>query len=98
MIFGLIYSETVGTFPKAIFVAAGCFAFAAFIFLSLIRPDAGIKVRRRVPRRLDDSGVERGRSRVSKDIRKSGVRITVVPVDDAPGSYGAASFAGSSLN
>ena len=98
MIFGLVYSETVGTFPKAIFVAAGSFAFAAFIFLSLIRPDAGIKVRRRVPRRLDDCEVERGRSRVSKDIRKSGARVAVVPVEDVSVSYGAASLTGSSLN
>ena len=67
-------------FPKAIFVAAGSFAFAAFIFLSLTRPDAGIQVRRRVPRRLDDCEVERGR--VSKDIRKSGARVAVVPVED----------------
>ncbi|KAH9838659.1 MFS general substrate transporter [Rhodofomes roseus] len=91
LIFGLIYAETVATFPKAIFVAAGSFAFAAFIFLSLIRPDAGIKVRRRVARRVDEGEMERGRSRVSKDISKSGTRVAVVSIGGTPSSQGTAS-------
>ncbi|KZT73532.1 MFS general substrate transporter [Daedalea quercina L-15889] len=91
LIFGLVYSETVATFPKAIFVAAGSFAFVALVCLSLIRPDAGVKVRRRAARRAEEGEVERGRSRVSKDISKPSVRIAVVPVTEEPSSLGTAS-------
>ncbi|KAH9930091.1 uncharacterized protein B0H18DRAFT_995187 [Fomitopsis serialis] len=90
LIFGLIYSETVATFPKAIFVAAGGFAFAAFICLSLIRPDAGVKVRRR--------GDGRGRSRVSKDISKSGTRVAVIPVGGGEPSSQSTTASGSMLH
>ncbi|CCM04669.1 uncharacterized protein FIBRA_06855 [Fibroporia radiculosa] len=87
LLFGILYSTTVAQYPKAIFVAAGCFAFLAMIFISLVRPDAGTKTKRR-PRRLEDAEPERGRSRATKDIRQSSakhsVQIVVVPVDDAP--------------
>ncbi|PCH42581.1 MFS general substrate transporter [Wolfiporia cocos MD-104 SS10] len=93
LLFGVVYSMTVAQYPKAIFVAAGSFAFVAFVFLSMIRPDAGVKVRRGVSRRVEDVEVERGRSRVSKDINQAYTRVIVVPVT---GSSGDALIMGSS--
>jgi hypothetical protein len=69
MIFGLVYSETVAKFPKAIFAVA-----AALLVISLtmvlcvknpVRPAAypGRKKNRQ------ERDIERGRSRVSKDLR-----------------------------
>ncbi|KAL6307471.1 MFS general substrate transporter [Sparassis latifolia] len=75
ILFGLIYSTTVAQFPKAIFIAAGAFAFAALVLICLVRPDAGLRAK--VPsRRRDDSEIERGRSRVSKDISHSSMNPT----------------------
>ncbi|KZT06143.1 MFS general substrate transporter [Laetiporus sulphureus 93-53] len=93
LLFGLVYSSTVATYPKAIFVAAGSFAFTAMVFLCMIRPDVGHKGRRRASRRHDDVEPERGRSRISKDISKASVRVVVVPI--ASGSYGMVSERGS---
>jgi len=93
LLFGIVYSSTVAQFPKAIFVAAGSFAFIAFVLLCIIRPDAGTKARRKYPRRLDE--VERGRSRVSKDISKSNTQISVISVGG--GSSGVESASGSML-
>ncbi|KAF8968180.1 hypothetical protein BDZ97DRAFT_1916391 [Flammula alnicola] len=73
MLFGLIYSGTVANFPKAIFVtAAGLMVFALSITMCVRNPvhvlppvrGPGKGVRRR-----RDGDVERGRSRVSKDLR-----------------------------
>ncbi|OSX59092.1 hypothetical protein POSPLADRAFT_1173348 [Postia placenta MAD-698-R-SB12] len=86
LLFGVVYSATVAQFPKAIFVAAGSFAFVAFALLCMVRPDVGTKTRRKLSRRRDDSEIERGRSRVSKDINKSSVNVAVVPVASGSGS------------
>ncbi|KAF8638311.1 hypothetical protein AX17_002331 [Amanita inopinata Kibby_2008] len=78
MLFGLVYSESVATFPKAVFALAGGILFIGFVLLMVVRNPAGTphmgpgdrgkkdKGKRR-PRRFID--VERGRSRVSKDLR-----------------------------
>jgi hypothetical protein len=75
MIFGLIYSETVAKFPKAVFaVAAALLVFALTVVLCVKNPvlpayhnsersPTGKKNRRQ------GRDVERGRSRVSKDLR-----------------------------
>ncbi|KDR76286.1 hypothetical protein GALMADRAFT_156377 [Galerina marginata CBS 339.88] len=82
MLFGLIYSSTVAHFPKTIFVVgAGIMVFALAMMLCVRNPvrmprslssssspgaNAGGKRRRR-------DGQERGRSRVSKDLRGGAV-------------------------
>lgn len=69
MLFGVVYSGTVATFPKAIFATAAGICFVALTLVSLIRPDAGAKgKRKRVGVEVE---IERGRSRVSKDLRVS---------------------------
>jgi len=67
MLFGLIYSETVAVFPKAIFVVgAGIIGFALTIMLCVRNP---VPAKRDLRRRQEDGEMERGRSRVSKDLR-----------------------------
>jgi len=68
MLFGLVYSLTVATFPKGIFVLAAAFV-AAAMFLVLFVRTPGKPNKRKT--RWDDE-VERGRSRASKDLTGSG--------------------------
>ena len=75
--FGIIYSKTVATFPKTIFVVAGSLVLASLVVLLLLRPDALVHPRRkgkRVGGSLSalEARVEspRGRSRKNKDIRQ----------------------------
>ncbi|KAJ7931538.1 major facilitator superfamily-domain-containing protein [Mycena leptocephala] len=75
LLFGLVYSGTVATFPKAVFVTAIGILFAALAAIMLVRsPLSEIKksaARRR--RRINSLEEEqRGRSRVSKDLRGYG--------------------------
>ncbi|KAF8656267.1 hypothetical protein AX16_002703 [Volvariella volvacea WC 439] len=66
MLFGLIYSETVATYPKAIFTTAAGILFLALVLVLLVQaPD--VRARKGTRRTFKD--VERGRSRVSKDLR-----------------------------
>ncbi|KAJ7101611.1 major facilitator superfamily domain-containing protein [Mycena crocata] len=85
MLFGLIYSGTVATFPKAVFVTAMGILSAALVATLLVRSPlaevkdkASMRRRRAVPPEDEE---ERGRSRVSKDLR---------------GGYGSTSEAGPS--
>ncbi|KAF7354836.1 MFS general substrate transporter [Mycena sanguinolenta] len=65
LFFGLIYSGTVATYPKAVFVAVNCVLFAAFIAMVVVRsPLSGFNA----PMSEDEE--ERGRSRGSKDLRR----------------------------
>ena len=76
--FGTIYSKTVATYPKTIFVVAGSMALASIVVLLLLRPDALIKPRRK-GKRVTPGALEarveplRGRSRKSKDLRRPSV-------------------------
>lgn len=105
MIFGVIYSTSVASFPKAIFTTAACILFISIIALAFLRPGASLKARRqyrkKVMRRLQEGGgnegevgVERGRSRVSKDLGVGGrgygvgVRVFVVQGSSSEGSEG----------
>jgi hypothetical protein len=66
MLFGLIYSETVAAFPKAMFVVgAGIVVFVLTTMLCVRNP---VPAQRKLRRRRDGE-MERGRSRVSKDLR-----------------------------
>lgn len=77
MIFAVIYSKTVATYPKAIFVVAGSMVLASIVVLLLLRPDALVHPRRK-GRRVAGSlsalearvETQRGRSRKSKDLRQ----------------------------
>jgi len=74
LLFGLIYSGTVATFPKAVFVTAMGILFVALFATMFVRsPLADAKgkspVRRQVAHRDAEEEEERGRSRVSKDLR-----------------------------
>lgn len=78
LLFGLVYSSTVGTYPKAIFLCAACVGVGALALLFLVRPvgvgakvKAGVKMGRTILVTVEgvEREVERGRSRVSKDLR-----------------------------
>ncbi|KAJ6619792.1 major facilitator superfamily domain-containing protein [Mycena sp. CBHHK59/15] len=76
LLFGLVYSGTVATFPKAVFVTAIAILFASLAAIMLVRsPLSEVKGknaarRRRQLRELEEE--QRGRSRVSKDLRGYG--------------------------
>lgn len=65
VLFGLVYSVTVAQLPQAIFILAGSLLFVSLILVWLVRPPAVPRVRMR-----RDGDVERGRSRVSKDLSR----------------------------
>ncbi|KAF8071918.1 major facilitator superfamily domain-containing protein [Lyophyllum atratum] len=75
MLFGLVYSGTVAAFPKAVFVTAGGLLICSLMLVMLVRgpviPNAGGPVSgkgtKKGKRKVLDG--ERGRSRVSKDLR-----------------------------
>jgi hypothetical protein len=95
LLFGLIYSGTVATFPKAVFVAAMGILFVALLATILVRnPVADVKgkspARRRLGRRRDtEEEEERGRSRASKDLRGYGSTSEAgSPPEQGPSSSG----------
>ncbi|KAG6909060.1 hypothetical protein DXG01_002213 [Tephrocybe rancida] len=69
MLFGLVYSETVAVFPKAVFVTAGGLLLCALLLALLVR---GPVVQRGKGKKKAVQS-ERGRSRVSKDLRGGAV-------------------------
>lgn len=73
MLFGLIYSGTVATFPKTIFATAAGILVASLACLLLIRAPVSVPPKGKNAalrrRRQQEEEVERGRSRVSKDLR-----------------------------
>ncbi|KAJ6516390.1 major facilitator superfamily domain-containing protein [Mycena sanguinolenta] len=73
LIFGLIYSGTVAVFPKAVFVTAIGILFVALLATMFVRnpiTDVKGKSPARRPRTAEEEE-ERGRSRASKDLRRS---------------------------
>jgi hypothetical protein len=77
MLFKMIYSNTVAQFPKAIFVIGALLCLFALLMISGMRKQPVIIKRRKVIPEL-----ERGRSRVSKDLRGGAIPYY-------PRSYGA---------
>jgi len=74
LLFGMVYSGTVATVPKTIFVTAAAIMCAALAAIMLVRSplsEVSLKgkadARRR--RRIEIEEANRGRSRVSKDLR-----------------------------
>ena len=74
MLFGMIYGGTVAKFPKAIFVISAVLCLFALVMFSWVRNPVlkvgFFKSKAPIKRRRDNSEMpERGRSRVSKDLR-----------------------------
>lgn len=67
LMFGVVYSATVATFPKAIFATAAAVTLVALALLCLLRPDAALRAKQRQRINRHDE-IERGRSRVRKDL------------------------------
>jgi hypothetical protein len=91
MIFGLVYSETVAKFPKAVFsVAAAILVFALTTILCVknpVRPAyPGRSTGKKNINRRQGRDIERGRSKVSKDLRGGAIN----------GNYGSVNSSGSS--
>ncbi|KAJ6612128.1 major facilitator superfamily domain-containing protein [Mycena sp. CBHHK59/15] len=75
LLFGLVYSGTVATFPKAVFVTAIGILFVALTATLLVRSPLAEARRKSGSRRrfrTVEEEEERGRSRVSKDLRGYG--------------------------
>ncbi|KAF8206384.1 hypothetical protein K438DRAFT_1817102 [Mycena galopus ATCC 62051] len=76
LLFGLVYSGTVANYPKTVFVTAIAILFAALTAIMLVRsPLSEIKGKASARRRRRINSLEeqqRGRSRVSKDLRGYG--------------------------
>jgi len=70
MIFATIYSETVAVFPKAIFTSAASILVVSLALILMVRPAAELKAKRKAKRARLDADIERGRSRVSKDLSR----------------------------
>jgi hypothetical protein len=72
MLFGLLYSSTVARFPKGIFVLAASILLISVILLSGVHPHQSINAlkRKKGQRPWEGQDVERGRSRVSKDLNR----------------------------
>ncbi|KAF7424424.1 hypothetical protein PC9H_009731 [Pleurotus ostreatus] len=69
LIFGLIYSGTVATFPKAVFNTAAGILILAIVAIFLVQPPLGASKGKKARRDSAEIEVERGRSRVPKDLR-----------------------------
>ncbi|KAG1775895.1 major facilitator superfamily domain-containing protein [Suillus placidus] len=89
MVFGVIYSSTVASFPKAIFATASGLVLLSIAFTMLVRPDVSLSIMKR--KKVEGKGKPvirpygvkpkrryqeqaRGRSRVSKDLRGGAAR------------------------
>jgi len=89
MIFGVVYSSTVASFPKAIFATAGGMVLISIALTVLVRPDVSLSMK---CKKLEPKGKavsrpypvkpkrrrqeeNRGRSRVSKDLRGGAARV-----------------------
>ncbi|KAI0749970.1 major facilitator superfamily domain-containing protein [Daedaleopsis nitida] len=103
ILFGFLYSNTVATFPKAIFAFAAALIFVSLVLLVLLRPDALLKARRKA-KRVTPGAVEalldhrpRGRSRKSKDIRQpsSSGLLQLPGTGQSYGTMSSASMSGS---
>ncbi|GJE85679.1 MFS general substrate transporter [Phanerochaete sordida] len=70
LLFGVVYSATVATFPKAIFATAAAVTLIALALLCLLRPDVALRARQRQRANLREE-IERGRSRVRKELTLS---------------------------
>ncbi|KAF9496754.1 hypothetical protein BDN71DRAFT_1445680 [Pleurotus eryngii] len=69
LIFGLMYSGTVATFPKAVFNTAAGILILAILAIFLVQPPLGASKGKKTRRDSAEIEAERGRSRVPKDLR-----------------------------
>ena len=69
MIFGLVYSETVAKFPKAVFAVAAALLVLSLTMVLCVRNPIQPAYPGRSKKSRQGQDIERGRSRVSKDLR-----------------------------
>ena len=69
MIFGLVYSETVAKFPKAVFAVAAALLVLSLTMVFCVRNPVQPPYPGRSKKKRQGRDIERGRSRVSKDLR-----------------------------
>jgi len=76
ILFGVIYTNTVASFPRAIFVAAAALVIVAIALTVFVRPDVSLSMLKNTRRKRKSGTVSRhkaeerrGRSRASKDLR-----------------------------
>lgn len=69
MLFGLIYSETVAAFPKAIFVAAAGILVTSLTLMMLVRGPKTPSMKGKGKAKRNAKEPQRGRSRIRKDLR-----------------------------
>lgn len=70
IIFGVIYGNTVASFPKAVFAVAGVLVLVAIALTTFLRPDVSLSTPKSNRKKMKCRAIEhRGRSRVSKDLR-----------------------------
>lgn len=80
MLFGMIYSNTITNFPKAVFVAGTMMCLFALVVFSCVRnPVIKIGFSKGIApiERRRDKMPERGRSRVSKDLRGGAIPYNI---------------------
>ncbi|KAF8806993.1 hypothetical protein BYT27DRAFT_7190702 [Phlegmacium glaucopus] len=75
MIYGLVYSGTVAKFPKAIFAISVFFLVCASAMVLCVRNPARPGWRSKGKKNREGRDVERGRSRVSKDLRGGAIIV-----------------------
>jgi len=83
MVFGVVYSSTVASFPKAVFAVACALVLVSIALTILVRSDVSLSMK---PKKVKAKGkaivkpnlryqeISRGRSRVSKDLRGGAAR------------------------
>jgi len=71
MLFGMIYSGTVAQYPKAIFVTGAVMCMLALVMVSFVKNPMAKStfLSKSKPRKKVITELQRGRSRVSKDLR-----------------------------
>lgn len=109
MVFGVIYSSTVASFPRAIFAAACGLVLISIALTTLVRPDVSLSMMKRTKVKAKGKApvrppvvkpkprykeVNRGRSRVSKDLRGGAARVDYGASGQASGSSSGSSQVG----
>ncbi|KAG6373368.1 major facilitator superfamily domain-containing protein [Boletus reticuloceps] len=104
ILFGVIYSNTVASFPKAIFAVAGFLVIVAVFLTAFVRPDVSLSMLRNTQKKkrkytaATRKKVEerRGRSTVRKDLRGGSASASYGAVRYSPSISSASTRAGTS--
>ncbi|KAF8134935.1 major facilitator superfamily domain-containing protein [Boletus edulis] len=104
VLFGVIYSNTVASFPKAIFAVAGFLVIVAVFLTAFIRPDVSLSMLRNAPKKKRKYSAatrqrveeRRGRSTVRKDLRGGSASASYGAVKYSPSISSASTRVGTS--